>query len=139
MDERLAARTAVFGALVVILVGVAFWFVHSTLKRGGLNDNHVTLTANARHTVKLGDVPAERHATALEMLDNADLLSVAGGHMPFLHDMANGRVALCVGSFSAPDSPDARDLLARLTAYERDGRRVFRSAVIWSYQPQGGR
>lgn len=139
MDERLAARTAVFGTLVVILAGVAIWFVHSALQRGGLNNNNVTLTANARHTVKVGDVSAGKRAAAQEWLDNAVRLSGAGDHKPFLHDMANGRVALCVGSFSSSDSPGARDLLERLRAYKLGGQRVFRSAVIWSYQPQAGR
>ena len=134
MDERLAARTAVFGVLVVILAGVALWFVSATLK-GRRHGERVTLTANARYTVKLGDVAAESRVAAKGMLADPDLLSIIGGHKLFLYEMSNGRVALCAGNFSSADSPEAQDLLARLTTYEPDGRHVFPSAVIWHYTP----
>ncbi len=135
-EKRLAARKSLFSVLVVILAAVALWFVVSTLK-GGRREDAVSLAANVRYTVKVGEVPSERREAVERMLDNRVLKSLVGDHELFVHEMAGGRLALCAGRFRSKDSPPAQELLGRLRSYSQGGRRPFGSAGIWPYTPAG--
>jgi len=133
-EQQLASRKPLFLWLVVVCGVAAAGLIVAALSTGGTHDR-VSLSANVRYTVKVGQVPAVHRAVARAMLDNALLKSLTEGHELFLVEMPAGQVAVCAGSFQSRDSREALDLAARLRNCTRDGRHPFASARVFRYAP----
>jgi len=130
-EQLLARRTTIFGVVVVVLAGVALWFVATTLSGA----ERVSLSADVRYTVKVLEVPQGRRREAAAMLDHPVLRSLAQEHEVHLRQLPGGGFALCAGAFHDESSEEARALLKRVREYERDGKPAFSEAVMLAYTP----
>jgi hypothetical protein len=136
-EDQLTRRTAIFGLIVLIVGGVAAWFVLTAVSNTRGTEN-VTLSArqNRTYTVKLLSMSRQKRGQAESMLDHEVLLSLAGGHDLLLESVGPETIAVCAGQFESPDSLEARQLLERVASYTRNEKPAFPSAEILACSPE---
>ncbi|KPK66102.1 MAG: hypothetical protein AMK73_01030 [Planctomycetes bacterium SM23_32] len=130
-------RRVLFSVLVAVVGCMGAWFLLTNAVGGGAVQEVLSLTdapagTASHYTVQLLEfVPSgAKRAAAERMASQEALRGLAAGHEFRLLDSLDGRVSLCVGRFSDPESPEAAALLRRFRDYSEDGRALFAGARV---------
>ena len=136
-EERFLVRKAVFGLLVVVLIGIALYLVASmgTMEPPG-EGRAATIAANLTHTVRVLD---GRKETIEALARHTELRELAGRHGLFVAQLSDGMLALCAGRFSSPRDSEAQALLSRFRDFRVQDKPLFQNAYIWGYGPPNGK
>jgi len=133
-------RRVLFYVAVAVAGCTGAWFLVATVTAGGGSQRFLSVTRPAPgaagfFTVKLLEFApsASNRAVAARLVSKAPIRSLAGPHEFCLLELPNQRLALCVGRFDSPDSPEMRQLLRRFQDYAERGNRVFQEASALSF------
>lgn len=131
-------RRVLFVVLLAVAGSMGIWFLLTTFRgaeqgRSILSVTDVPSGVSATYTVKLMEVAPDKRRAAEAFMNAPVLGQLAAPHGCTLLELADGRLALCVGEFEDRDSPQLQELLRRSREF-RHGDVSFRDASILSYR-----
>jgi len=135
-EEDFFLRRVIFSVLVVVVACIGIWFLLTTVR--GAPEQPPTLSAPAvapaeqgYYTIRLMDFPASKQEEAMRLTRVQAIRDVTEQQEFRCLPLDDGRMALCVGSFSSESSPEMQELLEELRSFAAQGKKLFEGATVY--------
>ena len=134
-QEGIFLRRVIFSVVVVVVGFLSVWFVLNTVNESERRKPVLSATdsappASAVYTVKLMEFSPAMEPRARRLTEMDAVKDLAGANEFVFLSLPDGQMALCVGRFESPDSPQLRLLLEACRGFEAMGQRLFVDASV---------